>query len=170
MKKTGGQRIDTVFVLIIFCIFAISVLMVLMFGASIYQNLTGMIRDGQDERAVLSYIWTKAKNDDNEGRISVGYFHGLPTLFLDEEFDRVPYRTRIYYYDGWVHELFSETELDFYPVDGTRIIEVESLDFEELDHGLIRITAGTLSLLISPRSGATGDLPDTFNTEGAFFG
>ena len=152
MKITArGQRIDTVFVLIIFCVFAVSVLMVLMFGASIYQNMTEISREEHDERTVLSYVRTKVRNDDEAGRIQVGEFHGLPALCFDEDIGGISYRTIIYHYNGWVHELFSEAELDFQPQAGVPIMELSDLRFEELEYGLIKVSSGTKSLLIFPR-------------------
>jgi hypothetical protein len=165
-KKLRGQRIDTVFVLIIFCVFAVSVLMVLMLSASIYQNITEMTQTGQDERIVLSYIWTKVKGNDDAAKVSVGEFHGRSALYFDEVFDSTTFRTMIYYHDGWVYELFSDTSLDFYPEDGERIIRVESLSFEQLDYGIIRISSGSRSLLVTMRSGATGYLPNDFSDGG----
>jgi len=159
MRRARGQKIDTVFVLIIFCVFAVSVLMVLMLGASIYQNMTDITRDGYDERMVLSYIWTKIKNNDDAGRISIGEFHGMPALFFDEEFDQVTYRTMLYHYDGWIYELFSEKDLGLYPEDGERITRVGDLVFQQLDHGVIRVSTGGLDLFVAPRSGAAGVLP-----------
>jgi len=153
-NTTRGHRIDTVFVLIVFCIFAVSVLMVLMLGANTYSRITELSREESSERTVLSYIWTKAKNSDEAGSVGVGDFHGLPSLFIDEEFGGVRYRTVVYHHNGWVHELFSEEGLEFFPEDGVRIIATRELGFEKLDHGLIRVYAGTRSLLISPRSAA----------------
>jgi len=149
-----GQRIDTVFVLIVFCVFAVSVLMVLMLGANTYGHITEMSREGQAERTVVSYIWTKVRNGDEEGSVSVGEFHGLPALRIDEEYGGIRYRTVIYHYGGWVYELFSEEGLDFFPEDGTRIIAAADLVFAELGYGLIRASSGTRALLISPRSKA----------------
>jgi len=153
-KSVKGQRIDTIFVLIIFCVFAVSVLMILMFGASIYKNINAMSRDGHAERTALSYIWTKAKNGDDAGKVYVGDFRGLPALCIDEEIFGTTYRTSVYFYDGWIYELFSETSLDFLPEDGTRVIEVTGVSFEELGHGLIRVSAGAKHLLIYPREAA----------------
>jgi len=152
IKNTRGQRIDTVFVLIIFCVFAVSVLMVLMFGASIYQNMTEISREDHDERTVLSYIRTKVRNNDETGSVYVGTFQGLPALCYDEEFSGIQFRTVIYHYNGWVYELFSETDLDFHPEDGVRIMELSDLRFEALDPNLIKISAGTKELLLFPRS------------------
>jgi len=153
MNKTiRGRSIDTVFVLIVFSIFAISVLLVLMFGASIYRNINELSRVNESEHTALSYIWTKTKNFDNADSISVGEFSGIPALLIDQRFGDYDFRTAIYYYDGWLYELFSEAGLEFSPADGTRIVMVNDLSFEAFDNGLFRATTGDRSLLLSPRS------------------
>jgi len=161
MKTTRGQRVDTVFVLIIFCVFAVSVLMVLMFGATIYQNMTEISREEQDERTVLSYIRTKVRNNDEAGSVYVGDFQGLPALCYDEEFGGIAYRTVIYHYNGWVYELFSEAELDFHPQDGVPIMELGELRFDKLDRGLIKVSSGTKELLILPRGSSSYSWDDS---------
>ena len=154
-RKTGNNRIETVFVLIIFLVFALSVLMVLMLGAGVYRNVTETSRAGSDERTALSYIWTRIKNGDEAGSVYIGEFDGQPALCFDEEFYGTNYRTVIYHYDGWICELFSETAFGFFLEDGLKIIEVGDLTFEQADYGLIRISSGSENVLISPRSGTT---------------
>jgi len=171
MKKVvGRQRIDTVFVLIIFCVFAVSVLMVLMLGASIYQNMTEISREEQDEHTVLSYIRTKVRNNDENAMFSVGDFRGLPALYYEEEFYGTYFRTYIYHYNGWVFELFSEVGIDFYPEDGVAIMPLNDLSFEELEYGLIRIFAGTRSLTLYPRSSASAIVLYPNDTEEVIIG
>jgi len=152
LKTVRGQRIDTVFVLIIFCVFAISVLMVLMLGANTYSSVTEMSREEHSERTVLSYIWTKVRNNDDGGNIYVSDFKGVPALCIGEDIGGIRFNTLIYHYEGWVYELFSEEDLEFYPEDGIKTIMVTDLIFRELDHGIIRISSGSRCLLISPRS------------------
>jgi hypothetical protein len=130
--------------------------MVLMFSASIYQSMTEISREGHDDRTVLSYIRTKVRNNDDAGAIYVGEFQGLPALCYDEEFFGIQFRTVVYQYDGWVYELFSEVGLEFDPLDGVRIMELDSLMFEELCDGMIKISAGEHSLIIFPRSNTAG--------------
>jgi len=154
IKKGRSQKIDTVFVLLIFSVYAISVLMVLMLSASTYKNITDISRDGYDEHSALSYIRTKAKNNDIAGGISIDNFNGLPALCFDEDIDSTIYRTMIYFYNGWVYEIFSEKGLDFLPEDGVKIIEVSDLRFESIDYGLIKVMSGTKELLIYPRGAA----------------
>jgi len=154
MKISRGQRADTVLVLAIFLIFAVSVLMVLTLSASIYGNMTDISKDGFEERTALSYVWTMVKNHDLNGDISVGEFNGISALIINEEYDWVSYSTRIYVYDGRLHVLFSETELDFEPQDGVPVYEAPDLFFEQIEHGLIKVSSGNQNLLIYPRSTA----------------
>ena len=146
------QRIDTVFVLIIFCIFAVSVLMVLMLGASIYQNMTEISREQQDERTVLSYIRTKLRSNDDNGRIFVSEWNGINALIYEEELSGRLFNTVIYHYDGYVRELFSDPDLGLGPQDGTMIMPLDSISFEQADTGLIRVTAGTKVLTLFSRT------------------
>jgi len=152
-KISRGRSIDTIFVLIVFSIFAISVLMVLMLGASIYRNINEISHDGQSEHTALSYIWTKTKNFDESGGIDVGDFQGVPALFIDEFIGETHFRTAIYHYDGWLCELFSEAALEFSPEDGVRVIRVDELRIDTDENGMIRAVTGNKSLLLSPRSG-----------------
>ena len=153
-KYRSGRSVDTIFVLVIFSIFAFSVLLVLMLGASVYRNINDISRDGEQEHTALSYIWTKSKNFDNANSIHVGDFEGVPALFIDEAFGDTEFRTAIYYYDGWLYELFSETDLSFSPADGVRIAPVNGLRFNDLGEGLIEVSTGGKNLIFSPRSGA----------------
>ena len=170
IKKTRGQRIDTVFALLIFCVFAVSVLMVLMLSAGTYKNITEITRDGYDERTALSYIRTKAKSYDTAGGISIGSFNGIPALCFDEEIDSTIYRAMIYYYDGWVYELFSEAGLDFEHEDGVKIIKVPNLAFEEIGNRLIKVGSGAGELLIYPRGGNFTTLTGSPDGDGGLAG
>jgi len=155
-KTVQNQKIDTVFVLIVFCVFAVSVLMVLMLGANTYKSITEMSREGQDDSTVLSYIWSKVKNGDTAGNVYVSDFHGQPALCIDEQYGQTLYQTVVYYYNGWVYELFSEPWLNLPPEGGAQIIRADDLSFETLNHGLIKISSGPKSLLISPRANISG--------------
>jgi len=162
-KVIRGRSIDTIFVLIVFSIFAFSVLMVLMLGASIYRNINDIAREGQNEHTALSYVWTKTKNFDDAGSIHVGDFNGVPALFIDESIGDVAYRTAVYHYDGWLMELFSEADLEFSPTDGVRVVTIDDMSFDAADNGLIKVTAGGKVLFLSPRGGFINDTTKGFS-------
>jgi len=148
------KRTDTVFVLMTFCVFAMSVLLVLALSASAYQNMNEISGAGRDEHVALSYVRTRIRSTDTASSIVAGYFDGVSALFLEETFGGDVFVTVIYHYNGWVHELFHERGSSLSPAQGTPIIQAGSLRFETLSHGLIRATAGDRDMLIFPRSAA----------------
>jgi len=162
MRETfRKRRIDTIFVLVVFCVFAVSVLMVLILGAGIYQSMSEISREDQDERTIFAYIWTKVKNNDNAGMISVGELDGHSALFYDEVIGDRVFRTAVYLHDGWVNELFSDSAFEQSPESGVRIMQLDDLTFSELDYGLILVSSGTRSLVLSPRG--ANNIPRNFS-------
>jgi len=126
-----------------------------MLSASTYKNMIDVSGDGQHERISLSYVRTMLRNTDSADSVFVSDFHGYSALRLEEVFNDLTFVTLIYHHDGWVHELFHEEGQVFYPGQGVPIIRAESLDFEELDGGLIRVSTNFGSLLLFPRSTST---------------
>ena len=153
-SATKKRSMDTIFVLIVFGIFAFSVLMVLMLGASVYRNINDISRAEQHEHTAVSYIWTKIKNFDEIDAVSIGDFGGVPAIFIDENLGGTDFRTIIYVYDGWLLEIFSEASLEFSPENGRQIVKADNMILNEAGFGLIEITLGSRKLLISPRGGS----------------
>ena len=152
IKATRKQNIDTIFVLLIFSVFAVSVLIVLMLGASIYQNMSDITQENADERLALSYIWTKAKIFNDVDMIYIDYFNENKALFIEEEVGNRKFQTIIYFYDGWLYENFTLKDVNASISGGEPVLRVENLTFEELEHNLIRVNAGHLSVLINTLS------------------
>ena len=151
IRTVWRQKADTVFVLIVFCVFAVSVLMVLALSAGIYKNINETSQEGYDERTALSYVWTRVKSGDSEGSISVGEFHGYSALIIDEQLSGTLYRTLIYAHAGRLNVLFSEAGLNLTPDSGVPVVDVESMTFQQLEYGIISVSTATRTLLLSPR-------------------
>lgn len=150
-RSVREKKIETVFVWVLFSVFAASLLLVLMLGGTIYMGVTERSKQGWEERTCLSYIWTKVKHNDAYTHVQVSDFNGLSALRLDEDYNGTQYNTWIYLYDGWVCELYCEAGLTLPPVSGNPIVKTDSLSFTTLAHGLIEVTAESNRLLIAPR-------------------
>lgn len=152
------SNIDTVFVMIIFSTFAFSVLMVLALGAGIYRNISDITHEGENERTALSYVRTKVRNADNSEAIYVALFEDEPALYIEEDIGAARYKTIIYFYNGWLCELFCEATLNMTPQDGMQILQVDSMRFEmqernqQQDHRTVTVWAGDLYTLLTIRS------------------
>lgn len=156
-RNTRSHSIDTVFVLVVFSTFALSVLMVLALGAGVYRNINDISREFEAERTALSYVRTKVRNLDNAGAFQVAPLGDIPALHISENIGGTEYTTVIYSYDGWLCELFSESSLEFAPQDGIRIAPVTDLHFEQQDDKTITISASDMFILLSPRSSSAAE-------------
>ena len=146
MTKAGNRlRIGSVFVLLIFCIFIFSVLLVLLLGARVLQVVSSSGDGAYAKRTCVQYITEKIRHSDSGGAVFVSGFSGddadTQTLFLPQEIDGETYYTRIYYYNGGICELFSESGAEAVPADGTLIVECSYITFEQ-DSSLLGFTVG----------------------------
>ena len=148
------SRIDTLFVLIILCVFAVSALASLAFGGSVYKNAIEQSHERYDERTSFFYIWTKVKNADEYGRVYVDHFDGIDALILEEDLYGEIYLTYIYCHDGWIKEIFGDAAYEYRLEDGQAILCLRdtTLRFEQLSDGVIRVSDLKNSLIITPRT------------------
>ncbi|MCL2079939.1 MAG: DUF4860 domain-containing protein [Oscillospiraceae bacterium] len=151
MKTT--KKPGTIAVLILLSVFIISAFSALALGVGTYRNITQVCEQGLEERLLFSYIWTKIKMGDEAAKVHIGDFNGLSALFIDEADAQVRGRTAIYHYDGSVYELFFEPGYEMRPGDGVPILKSDSLRFEQLEDGLIKVSTGTDSSLIYLNTG-----------------
>ena len=140
MSIKNKHSLNVIFVLIITGIFAITVFIVLIFGANTY---TGIVKKSQidyNQQICLSYITAKIHRGDATDLIYIDDFSNIPALYIEEIYDGISYLTVIYAYEGWVRELFFEKGLDFEPQNGTPLLEANKLSFSYHNDNLLSIT------------------------------
>ena len=128
----------------LFVVFAMAVLLVLLSGGRIYQNVVQDIGMQYESRTSISYITTKLHRCDSAGSVSVESFGDSEALVLSEiGKDGRQYETVIYLYDGDIREFFSEKGNRFPPSTGKTILTVESLHFTLKNNNLVIIEYST---------------------------
>lgn len=157
IKRNNAHSIDTVFVLVLLCTFAVAVLMVLMLGASSYKSAAAAVEQNYETRTAAGYIAEKVRHSSTEGSIGTGVFDGRSALLLAQEADGETYITYIYCYDGWIRELFTEEDSGLTAEAGEKLLEASDMQVSQdpLTY-LIKVTCtmkdGTVQdVLISPR-------------------
>lgn len=136
MKKRAAQHhMDALMALILFGVFAACVLAVLLTGAGAYQRLTQRDRSAFDRRTAIQYIATRVRQSDIAGSVEVVSFQGTNALALEES---TGYVTRVYWYDGYLMELYAAADSDLAPEDGVKLLESEPVDFS-LEDGLLTV-------------------------------
>ena len=161
MTKTGRKHhIDGLLALLLFGVFAASILSVLLTGAQVYQRLTQRDQNAYDQRTCVQYLATKVRQAAVGSRVTVEQFGGADALTITEELGGEEYLTRIYCYDGWLWELFTADRDGFLPEDGEKLLSAQALTLE-LSGGLLRAeltdsSGQTLSLTLALRGGEEG--------------
>ena len=147
MRRKGQQHnIEGAFVLVLFAVFAITVIAVLALGANSYQRLVGRDNDAYNRRIITSYVAAKIRQSDRVGSVAVGGFanaakeDGVNTLHLYRDIDGDIYDQRIYYYDGHIYEILTIADNNIDPADGTPILDAQGLDFT-MEDGVVTIHA-----------------------------
>lgn len=171
MKKTTAKHhMDGVFVLLCFCVFAACVLMVLLTGAKSYRGLVSRDAASYSRSIAVRYVTAKIRHADAENCVFVGSFSGDNltaedgnTLFLAEKVDGQTYYTRIYYYKGYIRELFTAASDSFSRADGDTVLKAKKLRFTlERKTGLLTIfttdaDGRTATATLSLRSGEAAE-------------
>ncbi len=155
--KRYVHTIDIVFALVLFCVFAMSLLLVLLTGAQAYRGVRDHMEEQYAERTCVSYIAAKLRHYDEAGVVGVETFDGLPALCLTESIDGGEYVTYLYFYEGYVCELFTDPALGLTAGDGMRIMEAGGLTFSQVSDNLISVACTGIdgeptNLMLSLRS------------------
>ena len=137
--RTVSRKTDTVFALILFGVFAVSVLFVLFAGAGAYQDIAEKMKHQYEDRTCLSYLDAKVRHYDQAGMVTVEKLGEYEALALYETIEGRSYKTLIYCYDGYVRELFFEDGLQFEPQDGQIVISAQGLHVAYMEENLLQI-------------------------------
>ena len=146
-QMTEKHEIDGVFVLILFALFAGSILMVLLLGASSYEKLVQRDQESYNTRTGIQYIAAKLRHNDEADCVQVGSFSertnkeadDITTLYLRMGADGEYYYTKIYYYDGYIREVLCLEDGELSPDAGQEILPAKGLVIKE-EGSLIQVT------------------------------
>lgn len=137
-KQEKKHTVDVLFVITLFCVFAISVIMATSFGANVYRNIVDDMEGNFNTRTSYTYIINKVHQSDIQGLISVGTYEGIDSLIISEEIDNIVYNTYLYYYDGALRELFTRSDQTFDPEYGTELFKLESFNITPVTDTLVK--------------------------------
>lgn len=136
--KIKRHTIDIVFVITLFSCFAISIILITGMGANVYQNIVEHMSRNYNSRTAYSYIINKVHQSDANGNVTVDYYSDQPALVIYEEIDNITYCTYLYYYDGYIKEIFTRKGQTFDLSYGNNILEVNDFKVTKLTDSLIQ--------------------------------
>lgn len=142
MNSANERRhmVDILFVLTLFCVFAVCSILLIAVGAKVYQNTLNNMETHFTSTTSLSYITEKIRQNDYSGQVSIEEFGGNDALVLSSVYNDEEYCTYIYSYAGQLKELFTKKSITLSPEAGRNILEISEFTITEVDSGLFEIT------------------------------
>lgn len=141
MNSRSSHSINTVFVLMIFCLFAVCSLFLVLIGANSYRRIVGEMDSNNETRASLSYISNKV-HAANGGDVGIETLNGQKVLVIGSNTGERKYNTYIYLYNGYLMELFTRADNGFTPGDGDKITPLTAFTMEKDGSELILSVCG----------------------------
>ena len=142
------HKLDSLFILLIFTVFAVVSLLLVAIGAGVYQRVVGHMQENNGIRSSLSYVSNKVRSADQAGGIDLRQIDGMSVLCIKDPASTAAVTDYIYFYDGNICEAVTFDEMGFDVKYGSSIAGVKSFQMS--------LTGGRLlDLSVSDQSGKT---------------
>lgn len=109
-KDNNRHIVDILFVLALFGVFALSSLMLLSIGASVYKHTVNDMFQYYSDRTSFAYVTEKIRQGDQADCVSIENISGVDTLVIEYPIDDTTYCTYLYIKDGNLMELFCKKD------------------------------------------------------------
>lgn len=129
------HTVDILFVITLFCVFAISVVMLTGIGGKVYQNIVDDMTDNYNSRTSISYVLGKLHQYDSAGMISI---RDESTVRIREMIGEDMYCTYLYFENGKLYEMFTHDGAEFDRSLGNEILELKGFKASEVTDTLLR--------------------------------
>lgn len=129
-QRFRGQAFNILFTMLLFLVFVLCALFTVLIGGKVYENIQARIECSYTGSVALNYIANKVRQGDHYGAVKVREIDSVPVLELKQEISGVTYVTQIYYYDGYIRELFTDIQSGLGLSDGLEIIRCEGLELD----------------------------------------
>mgnify|MGYP004650273813 FL=1 len=141
--ESHSRKFDSFIVLLLFFLFATTAFVLIIIGIKQYKLTVDTMNTNYEVRTATSYLTEKIRQHDTGLGITTTTLDNTPALMLSEDIDSNTYITYIYYYDGYLRELFLSSDAVFSVESGQPIIEIGGLDIAEVTVNSISISLTT---------------------------
>ena len=151
--KRNKSIMDFLFILALFGAFAITGLLVVLFGSKVYKSTVAKMDANYASRTALSYITEKVRAHDFTGGIEIQEGEGDDSvLLLKDKVNDKTYVTYMYVAEGMLKECTVSEDYDFNYDTGTDILKIHKFAVDETDDAMYKF-----------------DIVDEYDNETCFF-
>lgn len=131
--RARGHMISGAFVFLLLGIFVVFSSWMVLLSAQFYHVTVEQTSLHNSQRVLGSYLMNAVRGNDAADMVRVDDENGTKVLSFQYDMDGLLCETRIYYWNGYICELFSDAEQSFSPDYGEKICEAQ--DFEPVLNG-----------------------------------
>lgn len=142
-KHNSNHRhsVDALFVITLFCVFAVCSSLLIALGANIYKTTIDSTDRHYTLHTASAFVVEKVHQHDSVDFIDICSFGDGNALKLKEEYGDKTYFNYIYSYNGFMRELLVPDGNNPSPEAGSKILEVSSFNVKlDDDHNLISLS------------------------------
>lgn len=143
LDNRRSTKIDSVFVIALFTMFAVTAFLLILIGAKQYQHTADTMDANYESRTISSYLTEKIRQNDSQGKVRITEIEGVHALALETIENDVTYITYIYHYDNALREIVVNAQSVFSLGSGQEIIKTGGFTAELVKDNLIKITVTT---------------------------
>lgn len=140
LDNRRSNKIDGVFVIALFTMFAITAFLLILIGARQYQHTADTMDVNYESRTISSYLTEKIRQSDSQGIIQIAELDGIQALAIESVENDVTYITYIYYYKDALREIVVNEHSVFALDSGQEIIKTGGFTAELVADDLLKIT------------------------------
>lgn len=130
MKLQREHVIDLLFTLSLLCVFTVSGLLLVVLGVGVYKDTVVEMESTYSDRTALSYLAKQVRQNDRVDGVQIGEVEGELALILAEESEGEFYYKYIYYYEGYLCELYANESFEPVLTAGQPLIAVDGWNIE----------------------------------------
>ena len=143
LDNRRSTKIDSVFVIALFTMFAVTAFLLILIGAKQYQHTANTMDSNYESRTISSYLTEKIRQSDRQGQVSIEQIENTQALTIKTSEDDITYVTYIYYYDNALREIVVNDTSVFSLATGQEIIQTGGFEAEQISSNLLKITITT---------------------------
>ena len=151
LDNRRANKMDSIFVVALFTVFAITAFLLILIGAKQYQHTADAMDLNYESRTISSYLTEKIRQNDTTGAVSICELEGTTALAIQTVENDSIYTTYIYHYNEALREIMVTSDSVFSLDSGQQIIQTAGFDPEFLENDLLKIrittTEGTTEYL-----------------------
>ncbi len=135
--KGRQHRIDILFPLMLYFVFAVAALSVVMLATEAYKNAVQNSSRNQEAGIALAYVSESIHRSDDGSDVHIGTLDGCDAIVIKKSEDFTGY---IYFDNNALKELYVSPGFEPTRDMGTVVTELRDFEFEQVNSSLIRIS------------------------------